>query len=58
MKNCCGVVAGGKVCYLSHLPVLYCPEGVLFVPPGCVLFVPLGVLYCHPIRIEYKEYMD
>jgi len=43
MKNCCGVVTGGKVCSLSHLPVLIVP-GVCYLSHLPVLFVPLGVL--------------
>lgn len=43
MKNCGGVLVGGKVCSLSHLPVLFVPR-VCSLSHLPVLFVPLGVL--------------
>lgn len=42
MKNCY-VVVGGKVCSLSHLPVLIVPR-VCYLSHPPVLFVSLGVL--------------
>ena len=42
MKKCVSLL-GGKVCYLSHLPVLIVPR-VCYLSRSPVLIVPLGVL--------------
>ena len=42
MKKC-GFLVGGKVCYLSHLPVLFVPR-VCYLSHLLCAFVPLSVL--------------